>query len=58
MLQDFRSQVQRLAAHLEIESIEAESNMTGEPDTPKLAIAVALEELATSLGSYSGSKYR
>ena len=46
VLQDFRTQVQSLAAHLEIESIEAEGNMTGEPDVTKIAIAMAIEELS------------
>jgi len=46
VLEDFRTKVQRLAAHLEIESIEAENDMTGEPDMTKMAIAVVLEELA------------
>ena len=45
VLEDFRTKVQRLAAHLEIESIEAEDDMTGEPDMTKMAIAVVLEEL-------------
>jgi len=46
VLEDFRTKVQRLAAHLEIESIEAENDMTGEPDMTKVTIAVVLDELA------------
>jgi hypothetical protein len=56
VLQDFRTQVQSLAAHLEIESIEAESAMAGQPDVTKMAIAMAVEELSAHYKSLPNNK--
>lgn len=56
VLQDFRTQVQSLAAHLEIDSIEAESDMAGQPDVTKMAIAMLVEELSAHYKSLSENK--
>jgi hypothetical protein len=48
--------VQNLAARLEIEGIEAESDMTGQPDMTKMAIAMAVEELSAHYKSLPENK--